>query len=157
MHLRPKVVGQEFWYGIGRQTLRYPFAVLVTVGGRNALTGEPSSSLNRSPQNYFASPPQGGIDGYFFRGQVHPFRGVGDCPQDRARLEIKVFPMKREVWANLMERRRMSGWYYPVITGLTITHGGERQCEPVYEDLCCFGEWEQSRGESATVWLKRGS
>lgn len=154
MHLRPKVVPEEFLYGIEPQTIRYPFAVLVTVGGINALTGEPSSSLTRSPQNYFASPPQGGIDGYFVRGEVYPFQGCGEAPRDRIRLEIKVFPMKGEMWTHLMNQKRRCGWSPPVITGLTIAHGGERQCEPVYEDLCCIGDWDQSRGENATVWVK---
>jgi hypothetical protein len=157
MHLRPKVVYQESWYGTETQTFRYPFAVLVTVGGLNALTGEPASSLIRSPQNYFSSPPQGGIDGYFVRGKVRPFRSAGDEPQEKVRLEIKVFPMKGEVWEDFMRRRHLCGWYHPVITGLTITHGGERHCEPVYEDLCCLGEWDQRASESAMVWLKRGS
>jgi hypothetical protein len=154
MHLRPKFVHQES-YWTGTQTIRYPFAVLVTVAGMNALTGEPSKSLSRAPQNYFASPPQGGIDGYFVRGVVHPFRGGGELPQESTRLDLKVFPMKSETWAALMDRRRMSGWGPAAISGLTLPYGGERQCEPVYEDLCCFGDWDQSRGESATVWLRR--
>ncbi len=155
MHLRPRVVDHQSSYGTEMQTMRYPFAVLVMMGGLNALTGEPTNSLIRSPQNYFASPPQGGIDGYFVQGEVRPFRGAGDELRDTTRLDIKVFPMKRDVWEELMGRRQMCGWYHPAISGLTINHGGERQCEPVYEDLCCLGEWDQQRGEIATVWLKR--
>src|SRR5262245_44874303 len=44
---------------------KYPFAVLLSVGGKNAITGMPSTTLERTPQNYFTCPPQGGIDGYF--------------------------------------------------------------------------------------------
>jgi hypothetical protein len=126
MHLRPKDVHQESSYRTGTQTIRYPFAVLVTVAGLNALTGEPSTSLSRTPQNYFASPPQGGIDGYFVRGVVHPFRGGAELPKERARLDLRVFPMKSETWAALMDRRRMCGWDHAVITGLTLPYGGER-------------------------------
>jgi hypothetical protein len=63
--------------------------------------------------------------------------------------------MKGETWSALMDRRRMSGWVQRVITGLTLPYGGERQCESVYEDLCCFGDWDQSREESAMVWLRK--
>jgi hypothetical protein len=136
---------------------RYPFAVLITVAGLNALTGEPSSSLVRNPQNYFASPPQGGIDGHYVAGKVYPFRGGGESPLDRTGMEIKVFPMKSEMWSHLVHRWSLCGYYHPVISGLTLTHGGERQCEPVYEDLCCIGDWDQSCGERSTVWLKRRS
>src|SRR5437868_15304504 len=54
----------------------YPFAVLMSVRGRNAITGELATTLSREPQNYFSSPPQGGIDGYFLDVQVHPFRAA---------------------------------------------------------------------------------
>jgi hypothetical protein len=143
MHLRPKV--------------RYPFAVLLTVGGLNAITGEPSSSLIRSPQNYFASPPQGGIDGYFAGGRVLPFRGCEASQRDRTRLEVKVFPVKSETWEHWRYQKSLSGWSHPVISGLTLVHGGERKCEPIYEDLCCIGDWDQSRAAKASIWLKAGS
>jgi hypothetical protein len=153
MHLRPKIVFEQ---GTGqyRQDIRYPFAVLVTFDGINALTGDYSTALSRTRQNYFASPPQGGIDGYFVRGSVHPFRGVVESLRQRARLDIKVFPMKSEMWGDLMHRRNLTGWHHPAIQGLTLAYGGERQCEPVYEDICCLGDWDQSNSEIASVWLR---
>jgi hypothetical protein len=150
MHLRPNDVGEDFRYPSG---VRYPFAVLLSVGGINALTGEPSSALVRSPQNYFATPPQGGIDGYLVGGQVNPFRGGGESSFHRTRLEIKVFPMKTEAFAYLEHRLRLIPGPGPSVRGLTLSHGGERQCEPVYEDLCCIGDWDQRRGEMALIWL----
>jgi hypothetical protein len=150
MHLRPKLVVKDLRYPSG---VRYPFAVLVTVGGRNALTGDISRTLLRSPQNYFASPPQGGIDGYFVDGQVYPFRTGGESSLNRTRLDIKVFPMKREAFAYLESRLRLIPGPGPPIQGITLRHGGERQCEPVYEDLCSIGHWDQNREERAAVWL----
>src|SRR4051812_13996975 len=41
-------------------SLRYPFALLVSVGGKTAIPGVRSTPLDRTPQNYFPSPPQGG-------------------------------------------------------------------------------------------------
>jgi len=154
MHMRPKVKFEEVWYG---RTIRYPFAVLLTVDGLNALTGEPSSSLVRSPQNYFVTPPQGGIDGYFAGGKVWPFRSGATSPLGKLRLEIKVFPVKGETWEHWMHCTRMAGWSHAVISGLTLAHGGDRECEPIYEDPCCIGDWDQRRGAEATVWLTAGS
>jgi hypothetical protein len=148
MHLRPRMVREKVWF---------PFALLLTVGGRNALTGEQSNLLNRSPQNYFASPPQGGIDGYFVGGRVLPFRGGEVSPQERTRLAITVVPVKKETWDHWMFQTSLCGWYHPVISGLTLAHGGERKCEPIYEDLCSFGDWDQSRATKSSVWLRAGS
>jgi hypothetical protein len=153
MHLRPKVAFEE-WHGSGTQKVRYPFAVLLTVDGINALTGERSGSLIPSPQNYFVSPPQGGIDGYFVGGRVLPFRGGEASRLDRTRLEIMVFPVKSQTWAHWIHQKGLSGWSHAAITGLTLVHGGERECEPIYEDICCIGDWDQSRGAKASIWLR---
>jgi hypothetical protein len=154
MHLRPKIAFEEHWYGSEPKQVRFPFAVLLAVAGRNALTGEPSNSLIRSPQNYFASPPQGAIDGYFVGGRVLPFRCGEMSPWERTRLTIVVFPVKKETWDHWMYQKSLCGWSHPVISGLTLEHGGERQCEPIYEDLCCIGDWDQSRATKVSVWLK---
>jgi hypothetical protein len=157
MHLRPKIAVEGFLSGPRASNLRFPFAVLLTVGGRNALTGAQSDSLIRSPQNYFATPPQGAIDGYLVDDKVLPFRGGEMSPRDRTRLAITVFPVKKETWDRWMYKRRLCGWRPSVISGLTLAHGGERECEPVYEDLCCIGDWDQSRPARASVWLRAGS
>jgi hypothetical protein len=157
MHLRPKIAFEEFWYGSGAKKVRYPFAVLLAVGGRNAITGELSNSLIRRPQNYFVSPPQGGIDGYFVGGRVLPFRAGEVSPRERTRLAITVFPVKNETWEHWMYQKGLSGWTHPVISGLSLAHGGERSCEPIYEDLCCVGDWDQSRAATTSVWLRAGS
>jgi hypothetical protein len=157
MHLRPKIAFKEFWYGSGAKKIRYPFAVLLAVGGRNALLGKPSNSLIRSPQNYFVSPPQGGIDGYFVGGRVMPFRGGEVPPPDRIRLAITVFPVKNDTWKHWMYQKSLSGWSHSVISGLTLAYGGERKCEPIYEDICCIGDWDQSRAAQTSVWLKAES
>ncbi len=147
MHLRPSF--NETGPGS-----RYPFVILLSFDGRNVLTDKRSTTLIRNPQNYFSTPPQGGIDGYFRDGKVHPFRAGAEPFLNDVSLEIKVFPMKNETWTHFMYQRTLLGWGHPVITGLTLKHGGERQCEPVYEDLCCIGDWDQSKQEQVTIWLK---
>src|SRR5262249_49773895 len=116
-----------------------------------------ASTLVRSPQNYFSTPPQGGIDGYFLDGQVHPFRAAPAAHWNQTRLLIKVFPMKAEALAHYMRQLQLIPGPGPMISGLTLTHGGERQCDPIYEDVCCLGVWDQSREEQATVWVSGGS
>ena len=29
------------------------------------------------------------------------------------------------------------------LRGITLLHGGERQCEPIYEDICNIGSWDK--------------
>ena len=152
MHLRPGLANKDFRYPEG---MLYPFAVLLSVGGKNALSGDFTQTLRRSPQNYFASPPQGGIDGYLEGDQVHPFRAAKEMPLKRTHLEIKVHPMKKEAFAFFENRLGLIPGPGPSMRGFTLRHGGVRQCEPVYEDLCSLGDWDQSREEKATFWLAR--
>lgn len=136
---------------------RFPMALLLSVRGRNVITGELTTTLCRSPQNYFSTPPQGGIDGYYLDGRVHPFRASMDPHPGETRLEITVFPMKREAMEYFRARKRLIPGWGPTINGLTLAHGGVRQCEPIYEDLCSQGDWDMNRHERAMVWVNGGS
>jgi len=151
IHLRPHLLYGKT-YG-DRGVSSYPFAVLVSVDGRNAITGDYSATLVRSPQNYFASPPQGGIDGYFTEGRVLPFQVRTDPPIDPPLLRIKVFPAKKEILEYWSSRTRLLGSVHYSISGLTLRHGGERQCEPIYEDMCCIGDWNGNRSEEIILRL----
>jgi hypothetical protein len=133
--------------------LHYPFALLVSVGGQNAITGVPSRTLDRSLQNYFTSPPQGGIDGYFRDGRVHAFRAVSEAAVNQTRLELRVFPLKSKAMASFRDQTRLSGWDHVALRGITLLHGGERQCEPIYEDICNLGSWDKDHEERALLWV----
>jgi hypothetical protein len=61
--------------------------------------------------------------------------------------------MKQEAIAYYKDQKRLIPGPGPKIIGLILLHGGERQCEPIYEDLCCLGDWDRSRGERAAVWV----
>jgi hypothetical protein len=154
MYLRPNGARRDCRY----RALRYPFALLVSVGGKNVITGVPGTTLVRSPQNYFTSPPQGGIDGHFRDGQVHAFRAVSESAASRTCLEIRVFPMKRKA----MDYFRLQTGLIPgpgpsALRGITLLHGGERHCEPIYEDICNLGSWDSDHEERATLWVDAGS
>jgi hypothetical protein len=154
MHLQPNLAGRDCLY----RSLRYPFALLVSVGGKNAITGVPSTTLDRSPQNYFTSPPQGGIDGYFQDGRVHPFRAVGEEAVNQRSLEIRVFPMRTKAMAHFrFQTRLIPGPSPSALRGITLLHGGERQCEPIYEDICNIGSWDKDYEERVLLWIGGGS
>jgi hypothetical protein len=150
MYLLPEFARRDRLY----RAARYPFAVLVSVGGRNAITGEPSSTLIRSPQNYFTTPPQGGIDGYFRSGQVCPFRVAEEAAANRSRLEIKVFPMKSKAFAYLKHQLQLiPGWGPSPLRGITLLHGGVRQVEPIYEDICNLGSWDRDHEDRVLIYV----
>jgi len=148
LHLRPNILRQDV-----HSELRYPFAVIISVNGLNALTGEVCDGMVRSPQNYLVTPPQGAIGGYFSQGQVHPFRALGMSPPNGTRLEIQVFPMSKQSFDGFVSQKIKCGYDGPVIRGMTLSHGGERQCEPIYEDMLSLGDWDRARGERAMIWL----
>jgi hypothetical protein len=154
MCLQPNYAHRDCLY----RSLRYPFALVVSVGGKNAITGVPSMTLDRSPQNYFVSPPQVGIDGYFCEGRVNGFRAVCESAVNQTRLKLRVFPMKRKAMDHFrFQTRLIPGPGPSALRGITLLHGGERQCEPIYEDICNIGSWDKDQEEVAFLWVSGGS
>jgi hypothetical protein len=150
MYLQPNHARRDCMY----RSLRYPFALLVSVAGKNAITGVLSAALDRSPQNYFTSPPQGGIDEYFHDGRVHAFRAVSEAAVNQKRLELRVFPMKSKAMAHFrFQTGLIPGWGPSALRGITLIHGGERQCEPIYEDICNIGSWDTDHEETVSFWV----
>ncbi len=133
--------------------VRYPMVALLRLNGRNALTGEPCTRLNRTPQNYFSAPPQRFIDGYFVEGRVNSFLAGIRNEDAPTLLEIEIFPMKQRSFNYFLDRLRFVGNQFDSVRGLTLTHGGERSIEPVYEDLCSFGDWDQTHSEKLLIQL----
>jgi hypothetical protein len=154
VHLRPRIVRGDHLY----RCSWYPFALLVSVGGKNAITGAVATTLARNPQNYFITPPQGGIDGYYVGGRVCPFRAAAEPAASETRLEIKVFPMKRQAFAYFKRQLQLVPGPGPsALRGIRLLHGGDRQCEPIYEDICSIGDWDKDREEQAVIWASGGS
>jgi len=142
LHLRPDAGGSTS-----------PFAVVLSVGGANALTGVAGSTRLARPQNYFVTPPQGGIDGYFSGGRVRPFVACAEEAEGRLPLDIDVIPVKADAYDYATRGRRMCGAGYGWGTTFELPGGGERQCEPVYEDIFGLGDWDDRRRERLAVWL----
>ena len=144
LHFRPR----ELWDG-----KRYPFAILLTISGRNMLRGNTSHIMERSPQNYIVSPPQGAVDSYIKEGKWLTFQTSSEPQLKKIKFELTVVPMKKEsIAVHERERRRIPGRIFPPLTGLTLDDV-ENRCEPLYEDLCSFGDWDREQAESTSIWL----
>jgi hypothetical protein len=157
IHLRPELVDKDRSIRWDRKAdLYYPFAVMLMVRGINALTGTRISELRSQPQNYFVTPPQGAIDGYFVNGEVQPFRS--SAQPEGIRLDFSVYPMRSREFGELMQRPMLIGGSGHVTpSGITLMHGGERQIEPVYEDWRSIGDWDQDHRQIVVVRLLAAS
>lgn len=150
LHFRPRPLTGIDWEW---RKLRYPFAVVVSVSGTNALTGAVATPGLTRPQNYSVTPPQGGIDGYLDGGDVHPFVAHGNVADDRTPMDITVVPMKAAAFVHLERKGNLTPGPPPWGDHFVLPYGGERQCEPLYEDVCALGDWDQDRQERFTIWL----
>jgi hypothetical protein len=94
----------------------------------------------------------------FRDGRVHAFRAVSEAAVSQARLEVRVFPMKSKAMAHFrFQTGLIPGWGPSALRGITLLHGGERQCEPIYEDICNIGSWDKDHEERALLWVAGGS
>jgi hypothetical protein len=97
----------------------YPFAVQVATGKVSAITGEPwRDALNQDPQDYLVVPEQPWLDGYCVeRGIIRQFvampLGDGYTAEEQLTgkgdiggLQLRVYPMKREVYLRRFGTRR---------------------------------------------------
>lgn len=97
-------------YSVVHQTF-YPFAVKISAGERDAVSGRAwSSALHRNPQDYLVLREQSWLGGYSIgSGQVHQFVAVpfGNKEIDRAdhrdhddrgRVQIEVYPLTRHAF-----------------------------------------------------------
>jgi len=124
-------------------------AVLVTVHGKNALTGDDRTSSLVRPQNYFATPAQRMIDGYSDGEQLQPFYACGEDSDRRTPLVLKVFSVKAEEveWFKKLGTKcgyDPRGWGTKFLLDVP---GIPR--EPVYEDTRSLGDWDPKSDASA--------
>jgi hypothetical protein len=141
-----------------QSNVRHPFAIIGTMGGVNILTGDDQNTiLRRSPQNYISTPPQGAIDGGVLDGRVRAFFAGGQKAASSINLELKIFPMKADTISHFRTRAQLTDGPGHKSCGLfELNHGGERDCEPLYEDMCSLGDWDQSRVEVVRIGMKEG-
>jgi len=156
--LVPSATGDGFMFeALGRVSLHLtselPFAVLATIEGKNVLTGDDRASSLLRPQNYFATPPQRVIEGYFDGQQFQPFYACGIESDNRMPLLLKVFPMKATELAWFENESKKCG-YNPRGWGTTFILDSQA-CggEPIFEDTRCLGDWDQNSVDEAIIWL----
>jgi hypothetical protein len=116
--LLPMYQAEAMWLSF-RSADGYPFAVQVTTGKVDALTGEPwRDALARDPQNFMEVPGQPWLDGYVVeKGTIRQFvampLGSGYSAEEQITgkaefggVQLRFVPLKREVWEREEEERR---------------------------------------------------
>ncbi len=160
----------------------YPFAVKVSTGKINAVTGEEwKDGLHRDPQDYLVVPEQPWIDGYCVeKGMIRQFvampLGSGYSAEEQITgaaehggVQIIAYPMKREAY-----ERRLEAWrkeHLRVLesqqvffkTGsptsamsLSLDMGlapGGRMRQEIYDDPYRFDEWDTRHASRCFVHL----
>lgn len=102
----------------------YPFAIKIAAGKINAITGEEwRDELGRVPQDYLVTPGQPWLDGFCVqKGQIRQFvampMGQAYTVEEQISgeavhggLQIIVYPMKRELYEAIVDRRNSMDRY----------------------------------------------
>jgi hypothetical protein len=97
-------------YSVAHETF-YPFAVKISAGLRDAVSGRPwSSALHRNPQDYLVLREQSWLGGFWNgHGRVHQFvavpfgnKEIGGAeprsPDNKGRVQIEVYPLARHAF-----------------------------------------------------------
>jgi hypothetical protein len=152
----------------------YPFAVQVSTGKIDAVTGESlRPGLKNSPQNYLAVPEQPWLDGYCIdRGVIRQFvampLGAGYSAEEQITgrgayggLQLVVHPMKAEVYARLA--RHVPDWLCgrePSVAEMATGIGGDmglaaggRMRQHIYDDPHDLLDWDQEHASRCFVHL----
>ncbi len=166
---------------VSKRQAAYPFAVKISAGKIDAVTGESwNEALRKKPQDYLVIPRQPWLDGYCVgRGVIRQFvampLGSGYSAEEQITgtaehggLQIKVFPMRREAF----ERR------YPIVrmratasarmmraapapleddtlsceSAMGLAPGGQMSQE-IYDDEFAFHEWDHQTASRCFVHL----
>ncbi|MEW7996657.1 MAG: hypothetical protein G8D90_14345 [gamma proteobacterium symbiont of Clathrolucina costata] len=155
----------------------YPCAVKIAAGKINAVSGEPwSNGLSAKPQDYVVIPEQPWLDGFnvsedFIRQFVAMPLGEGFSAEEQITgkaehggLQIIVYPMKRDVYAEHFERLAEADLDYldmPVFRcsacesaapDMGLAPGGLMRQE-IYEDEYGIDAWDLDNGFRCFVHL----
>ena len=165
---------------ISDRQAHYPFAVKISAGKINAVTGKKyKNKLKNNPQDYVVVPEQPWLDGYCVeKGLIRQFvampLGDGYSAEEQITgeaehggLQIIVYPMKREVF----ERRfpKVQNWGAPAVAcrsaampmfenvaGAAVDMGlapGGRMKQDIYDDPFDFSDWDQNNSSRCFVHL----
>lgn len=152
----------------------YPFAIEIAAGKINAVTGETwTDELGREPQSYVVVPGQPWLDGYAVeKGVIRQFvampLGAGYSAEEQITgegrvggLQIRVHPLRREVYEQWMSRRRDLS---PALLNSSSTEclfqsaemglaPGGRMRQHVHEDEFELGDWSRDHSSRCFVHL----
>ena len=151
----------------------YPFAVQVATGKVSAITGEPwREALNQDPQDYLVVPDQPWLDGYCVaRGIIRQFiampLGEGYTAEEQLTgtgeyggLQLRVYPMKREVFLRrfgtrrrtLREKRVFASVACCPMPAMGLAPGG-RMRQELYDDPYGLADWDLRQPSRCFVHL----
>jgi len=154
----------------------YPFAVKISAGRLNAVSGEPwRRGLHRGPQDYLVVPDQPWLDGFCVeRGMIRQFvampLGSGYSGEEQlvsgerwGGLRIAVHPMKRESFERLFPRLPRFPSRYDASPGkcfaccqsapsMGLAAGG-RMRQEVYEDGFKLSDWDRKAALACHVHI----
>jgi hypothetical protein len=143
----------------------YPFAIKISTGNINAVTGDVGSNvLTKEPQNYLIIPKQPWLDGYCVEeGVIRQFvampLGAGYSAEeqitgkgDYGGLQIEVYPMKRKIFEQLFPRRNRNishtVYYSPESCNICCEKAdmglapGGRMKQEIYKDTYGIDAWD---------------
>jgi len=150
--------------GIERREAEYPFAIKISAGRLNAVSGEPwRKGLHRDPQDYVVTPGQPWLDGFCVeKGVIRQFvampLGAGYSAEEQlfkgdhwGGLRIAVYPMKRARFDKLFPEQtesaaRWKGVCYSPVECCSSSMGlgaGGRMRQEIYEDGFKLADWDR--------------
>jgi hypothetical protein len=140
----------------------YPFAIKVTAGTINAVTGEESrDGLHRDPQDYMVASEQPWLDGYCVaRGVIRQFvampLGSGYSAEEQITgqgtvggLQIVAYPLKREAYERYIKASRALRFGSHTLSELSMIGAdmglapGGRMKQEIYRDKFNLEDWDQ--------------
>lgn len=151
----------------------YPFAVQVSTGKIDAVTGEElRPGLRRNPQNYLSIPGQPWLDGYCVdRGVIRQFvampLGAGYSAEEQITgratyggLQLVAYPIKAEAYKRVAARPRAVTKEFLLMELGAETPGadmglapGGRMRQEIYEDPHDLLDWDQEHASRCFVHL----
>jgi len=155
----------------------YPCAVKIAAGKINAVSGAAwSNGLNAKPQDYVVSSEQPWLDGFnVAAGLIRQFvampLGEGFTAEEQligaaehGGLQIVVYPMKRELYAELFERPARTARYDEPVTmfsrapapDMGLAPGGLMR-QKIYADEYGIDAWDQQHGARVFVHLSNSA
>lgn len=159
--MMPMFQSEAMWMSFGSDE-RYPFLLMISAGGVNAVTGDPHDGRPvADPQNYVVVPEQPWLDGFCVApGEIRQFvaapLGEGYTAEEQLTgraehggVQLTVVPMKRERWLEILKEREQQIRYSPgygmeicECKSIGLAPGG-RMRQQIFDDPYGFDAWDR--------------